>query len=293
MNNMLSKLALGTVQFGLDYGIANQRGKIAQSEAELIINLARKHGVKTLDTAINYGNCEAQLGNIGMNDWHVITKLPAMPDNCYDISAWVHDQVMGSLSRLKIPQLRGLLLHRPQQLFENNGERLYQSLLSLKELGLVEKIGVSIYDPKELESITQYFQFDLVQAPFNVLDRRLITSGWMDRLAQMNIELHARSVFLQGLLLMPNLARPSKFNRWQLIWQAWQQWLCEVHLLPVQACLMDALGQSGISRVVVGVDGLDQFTEILSSQTNNIHKLPDELNCEDIDLINPARWNDL
>lgn len=290
---MQSKIALGTAQFGLDYGVANQRGQISQSEGKLILDLASAYGISTLDTAINYGNCEQRLGEFGVIDWQVITKLPPFPDDCVDIGTWLRIEVNASLKRLGIPRLRGLLLHRPNQLLEKDGERLYQALISVKQLGLVEKIGVSIYDPQELELLIQYFQLDLVQAPFNVLDRRLVTSGWMDRLAQMNIELHTRSVFLQGLLLMPSMSRPIKFNRWQLIWQLWEQWLIENSLTPAQACLSYALRQTSIGRVIVGVDSLDQIKEILSSVKNDIPTLPTAFNCDDIDLINPARWNNL
>lgn len=287
------KLALGTVQFGLDYGIANQCGQVSQDEAGAILGHAKAQGIATLDTAINYGNSEQRLGEIGVAGWQVISKLPALPDQCRDVEAWVRGEVQASLERLRITSLRGLLLHRPEQLLGEHGEKIYQALRALKQQGLVEKTGVSIYDPAELDSLTQRFQLDIVQAPFNILDRRLITSGWLDRLAGMGIELHARSVFLQGLLLMSAAKRPSKFNRWQSVWQRWEQWLAETGLTPLQACLRDALAQTGIARVLVGVDSLAQLEEILLAAEGSLPELPETLRCNDIDLINPARWGDL
>lgn len=287
------KLALGTVQFGLDYGIANQRGQVCQDEARLILSHAKAHGISTLDTAINYGNSEQRLGEIGVAGWQVISKLPALPDHCQDVEAWVRSEVQASLERLRIPSLRGLLLHRPEQLLGKQGEKIHRALLALKQQGLVEKIGVSIYDPVELDSLTQYCHIELVQAPFNIFDRRLITSGWLDRLTKMNIELHTRSVFLQGLLLMPNTKRPDKFNRWQPLWQRWEQWLAETGLTPLQACLRDALAQTGIARVIVGVDSLAQIKEILLAAEGQAPELPEALQSNDIDLINPAHWKNL
>ena len=284
------KLALGTVQFGLDYGIGNQRGQVSQDEAASILDYAKAHGIGTLDTAISYGSSEQRLGEIGVTGWQVISKLPALPEHCQDVEAWVRSQVQASLERLRITRLRGLLLHRPEQLLGKHGERIYQALLALKLQGLVEKIGVSIYDPAELDPLAQRFQLDLVQAPFNVLDRRLITSGWMDRLARMNIELHARSAFLQGLLLMPQTKRPEEFNRWQPIWQRWEQWLAEAGLTPLQACLRDALGQTGIARVIVGVDSLVQLVEILQAAEGPAPELPQALHSNDLELIDPSRW---
>jgi aryl-alcohol dehydrogenase-like predicted oxidoreductase len=288
------KLALGSVQFGLDYGIANQGGQVSQDEVKLILNHACAHGMNTIDTAINYGNCEQRLGEIGMpSGWQVISKLPALPEHCQNVEAWVHSEVLASLDRLRIPRLRGLLLHRPEQLLGSHGKKIHQALLELKQQGLVEKVGVSIYDPAELDLLTQCFPLDIVQAPFNILDRRLITSGWMDRLSKMNIELHTRSVFLQGLLLMPGMKRPDTFNRWQPLWQNWEQWLSEIGLTPLQACLRDALAQTGIARVVVGVDSLLQIKEILLAAEGSTPELPESLCCNDIDLINPAHWNNL
>jgi hypothetical protein len=284
------RLALGTVQFGLDYGIANQSGQVSQDEARSILDYAKAHGIGTLDTAINYGNSEQRLGEIGVTGWQVISKLPALPDRCQDVEAWVRSQVQTSLERLRITSLRGLLLHRPEQLLGKHGETIKHVLLALKRQGLVEKIGVSIYDPAELDPLVRRFQLDLVQAPFNVLDRRLITSGWMDRLARMNIELHTRSVFLQGLLLMPNTKRPDEFNRWQPIWQRWEQWLTETGLTPLQACLRNGLGQSGIARVIVGVDSLAQLKEILQAADGPAPELPEALHSNELNLIDPARW---
>lgn len=287
------KLALGTVQFGLDYGIANQRGQVSQDEARSILDHAKAHGIGTLDTAINYGNSEQRLGEIGVMGWQVISKLPALPDQCQDVETWVRSEVQASLERLRITSLRGLLLHRPEQLLGKHGEKIYQALLTLKQQGLVEKTGVSIYDPAELDPLAQRFQLDIVQAPFNILDRRLITSGWLDRLAQMNIELHTRSLFLQGLLLMPAAKRPGKFNRWQPIWQRWEQWLAETGLTPLQACLRDVLAQTGIARVIVGVDSLVQLKEILLAAEGAPPELPEALHSNDLDLIDPVRWGNL
>lgn len=284
------KLALGTVQFGLDYGVANPRGQVSQDEAGAILAHAKSHGIDTLDTAINYGNSEQRLGKIGVTGWQVVSKLPALPDHCREVEAWVRSQVQASIERLRVTKLRGLLLHRPEQLLGKHGEEIYQALLALKQRGSIEKIGVSIYDPAELDPLIQRFPLDLVQAPFNILDRRLIASGWMDRLSRMNIELHARSVFLQGLLLMPNAKRPDEFNRWQPIWQRWEHWLAETGLTPVQACLRDAMAQTGIARVIVGVDSVVHLKDILLAAEGQTAELPVALHSNDVDLINPSRW---
>ncbi|HHT9112407.1 MAG: aldo/keto reductase [Planctomycetes bacterium] len=161
MNN---RLIIGTVQFGLPYGISNQYGQVSLDEAAAILGHAWAEGVNTLDTAIAYGESEQRLGQIGVGQWRVISKLPAIPANHADVAAWVQESALGALQRLRIPKLHGLLLHRSQQLMGTQGGVLYRALVALKEQGKVEKIGVSIYSPEELDALWPYFQIDIVQS---------------------------------------------------------------------------------------------------------------------------------
>lgn len=287
---MSKRLALGTVQFGLPYGIANQAGQVSRDEATAILDHAWAMGFDTLDTAIAYGESEQRLGEIGVGQWQIISKLPAIPEPCTDVTAWVRESVLGSLERLRIPKLHGLLLHRAQQLLGPQGDALYRALIALKDQGMVEKIGVSIYGPDELDALWPRFQFDMVQAPFNIIDRRLAASGWLTRLHQAGTEVHTRSVFLQGLLLMEATKRPATFNRWHPLWQQWHRWLEDQALTPLQACLNFTLSQPEIDRVVVGVDSLKQLQGILGSVEVPAVKPPAALMSEDLDLINPSRW---
>jgi len=284
------RLALGTVQFGMPYGVANQAGQVSRDEATAILDRAWAAGISTLDTAIAYGECEKQLGEIGIGQWQVISKLPAISESCQDVAVWVKQSVFGSLSRLGIPKLYGILLHHPRQLLTAQGNILYRALVALKDQRLVEKIGVSIYSPDELDALWPSFQFDLVQAPFNILDRRLATSGWLTRLHQTRTEVHVRSVFLQGLLLLEHARRPARFDRWQPLWILWERWLDEQALTPLQACLGFALSYPEINRVLVGVDGLGQLREILATVGPEVATPPDTLMSENPDLINPSRW---
>lgn len=288
---MHNRLVLGTVQFGLPYGVANQGGRVSKEEAAVILRHARAVGVDTLDTAIAYGDSEQRLGEIGIGQWQVISKLPAIPDTCSDVDGWVRESVLGSLNRLGVPRLRGLLLHRPPQLLGSQGDALYCALVRLKEEGKVGKIGVSIYGPDELDALWPRYQLDLVQAPCNILDRRLITSGWLARMRQAGTEVHVRSIFLQGLLLMDRQRRPKYFSRWQNLWDQWDHWLDAQQLSPLQACMGFALSNSAIDRIVVGVDSLRHLNEVLAQLEAPAARAPDILASEDLDLINPSHWN--
>lgn len=290
---MNDRLALGTAQFGLYYGVANQFGQVASEEVSKILLAAAAGGMRTLDTAIVYGVSESVLGNCGVNSWEIVTKLPAVPDDCDDVQAWVIKQVEGALIRLNVESVYGVLLHRPDQLFGVHGRALQRAFRQLQKAGYTKKIGVSIYDPLELCDILAMGVFDLVQAPLNILDRRMVDSGWAQRLRGCGVELHSRSVFLQGLLLMPAAQRPAKFNRWSGIWEEWARWLRVSGLSPVEACLRYVLSVSEVDRVVVGVDNLAHLQDILSATSGALPDLPQWPTLPEIELINPAHWNRL
>jgi aryl-alcohol dehydrogenase-like predicted oxidoreductase len=285
------KLALGTAQFGLAYGIANKEGQITADVAGKILARARAVGMDMIDTAIAYGESEQRLGEAGVGGWHIVSKLPAIPYDCADVQGWVATNVDASLARLKVPRLHGLLLHRPGQLLEANGRQLYRALLQLKDTGKVEKIGISIYEPSELNGLCANHVFDLVQVPFNVFDRRLVTSGWLQRLHAEGVEIHVRSAFLQGLLLTTTGKSPAGFERWEPLWSAWRAWITDAGLNPLQAALGHVLSYPEIGRVVVGVDSLNQLNEILACAQSEQQRAPETLATADPDLLNPARWS--
>lgn len=287
------KLALGTVQFGQHYGIANQDGRVSHREANAILQRAKASGMDTLDTAIAYGDSEVVLGQLGVAQWKIITKLPALPDECRDIGRWVHDQVALSITRLNVETLHGVLLHRPAQLLEHRGPALFAALQALKWKGLTSKIGISIYSPSELDSLFAAYAFDLVQAPLNILDRTLVETSWAQRLRNAGVEVHARSVFLQGLLLMPPSRRPARFSRWVDIWDRWDAWLEHEGLTPVQACLRYVANLSQIDRIVVGIDTVNQLDEVIAALDGRLGSLPQFNNLTDPRLINPASWSQL
>ena len=285
------KLALGTVQFGLPYGIANQSGQVSRDVAKEIIALARLSGIDTLDTAIAYGESEACLGDVGLNGFKVITKLPAMPDNVADVSNWVHDQMQASLQRLNVKSVYAVLLHRSQQLLGPKGKDLYQTLGQLKAEGVVQKVGVSIYAPSELDSLLDVCPIDLVQAPFNLIDQRLQSSGWLQKLHDAGVEVNTRSAFLQGLLLMPVTAIPEQFKPWQPLFNTWHNWLLDNNISAAQACIGFVQTHPQIDKIVVGVESIQQLKQLIQAATEPANTVWPNINCSDKHLINPSNWN--
>lgn len=287
---MISRLALGTAQFGFAYGIANKSGKVEIAEAAEILRLSTASGIDTLDTASAYGESEQTLGILGVEHWKVVTKLPELPPDV-SIPEWVGAAVEASLHRLKVSRLYAVLLHRPRQLLEPRGAAIWQAMMRLRDRGVVQKVGVSVYSPEELGDLWQHFPVDIVQAPLSIVDRRMIRSGLLSRLHEGDVEVHARSVFLQGVLLMPRDERHAKFGTWDELWTRWDEWLEAERLTPLQASLAFALSHAEIARVIVGVDGLSQLREIFTV-ANSERKItfPGHIESTDLSLVNPSHW---
>jgi len=288
------KIALGTVQFGLNYGIANETGQMKGAEVEKILSDAKDNGIDILDTAIAYGTSEEVLGKVGTDGFRVVTKLPPLPADQSDIAHWGTEQVRESLARLGQKKLYGLLLHRSRDLLGSKGRQLIQALADLKNDGFVQKVGVSIYSPDELEVVFNKIKIDLVQAPLNVVDRRLESSGWLDHLKDDGVEVHTRSAFLQGLLLMERGKIPQKFSRWSNLWDQWNERLQDSGVSALEACLAYPLSLEQVDQVIVGVDSAAQLLEILQA-AKNVNEVPGTLfmRSTDLDLINPSNWNHL
>lgn len=284
------KIALGTVQFGQRYGVSNSRGQVPVSEVIDILNSAQSCGADTIDTAASYGTSEEVLGEIGVEKWRVISKLPPLPAYKVDVEQWVRDQIHGSLHRLRLESLDGMLLHRPSDLLGNEGDAYRIALRDAKSAGLIKSVGVSIYRPEELDAICAQWRPDLIQAPCSILDRRLIQSGWLQRLQKMGVRVHVRSAFLQGLLLMRADRLPAYFAPWSNLLDRWAKWCEKQNITPLQGALGYVSSLPGIERVVLGVDSLAQFHDISQAITTTVATAPQDLACDDLDLIEPYRW---
>jgi aryl-alcohol dehydrogenase-like predicted oxidoreductase len=286
------KLALGTVQFGLPYGIKNSSGIPIDDDIKQIFSVAKQAGIEVVDTAIAYGNAEERIGLHSNGDFKIITKFPSFPEGVEHSYQWLSDTIDGSLNRLKLNKIHGVLLHRPSQLLEKEGDFLFKNLQQLKADGKVDKIGISIYEPSELDALTDKYKFDIVQAPLNIFDRRLIETEWLFKLADMKTELHVRSVFLQGLLLVSPLQRLSKFDPWSGHLSKYDNWLKETGITALEACLRFVLSFPEVSNVIIGIDNCDQLKDIITAAKGDTPLIPVDLSSNDLKLINPLSWLD-
>jgi aryl-alcohol dehydrogenase-like predicted oxidoreductase len=286
-----SRITIGTAQFGRRYGVSNQSGMVSMTDAEKILEEASSYGIDALDTAISYGKSEEILGKIGVKSWRIISKIPRLPDNITDISSFVLQQIETSLNRLNVDSLDGLLMHDPSQLLEKPGHLIYQALSDFKAQGLIKNIGLSIYDPTNLGRLIEERRFDILQSPYNVFDQRIIDSGWLERMDRENIAFHARSIFLQGLLLMKK--RPLFFNRWSINFDYWNQWLSKEGLTPLEGCLYCAISNLSAKKIIVGLDSLEHLQQIRDAilKVENIKIEIPQFGIQDLTLLNPGKWN--
>ena len=288
MHYIADRLMLGTAQFGSKYGITNNSKTPDENNLKKIISLAKENQINSIDTAMNY-NSEIKLGNVGIGDFKVFTKLPKAPEHI-SVSKWVNENVYKSLENLKISKLEGLLIHNHNELKSNKGKEIWNSLLDLKKNKLIKKVGISIYSPKEINVLFENFNFDIIQVPFNFFDRRILNSGWLSKLKSNNVEIHARSIFLQGLLLQSKENLPHEFHKWNKDWNKWYAFLTKNNLDKLDTALNFVKSYEEIDKIIIGIDNISQLRDILKIKRNKIKDYPN-FQVTDEDLLNPLNWD--
>ena len=285
----MNRIVLGGAQLGLPYGILNGGETLSREEVARILDTAVDHGIDSIDTAIAYGQSESIIGETSQNRFNIISKLPPLPVDISNVSEWVHSQVQGSLSRLKCTSLDALLLHRPQDLTGAQGAELYAAIGSLMAEKMIHRFGVSIYSPDDLEGIIGTFDIHVVQAPLNVFDRRIL--GVTDQLSALNIEVHVRSVFLQGVLIANPKDRPQRFEPWSEHFALFDEWVRSSGVSAMACCMGFALQQPGIAKLVIGTTSAESLDEIMNSIPNSVLEAPTHLQSSVEQLIDPRFWN--
>jgi len=294
------RFCLGTVQFGMDYGIANQFGQPSLERVTQIIDFALKQGVTFFDTAQAYGNSESLLGKAFQKlQWekplHLITKLH--PEYRFDSYQSLESQVAGSLKRLNATSLWGLLLHRTEG-FTSHWSSLTQAIHQLKESGLIQNFGVSVYDSEEALSFIAQDGIDLIQIPFNILDKRWIDKHFFEIATTYHKKIFIRSIYLQGLLLMSPEQIIEKKMGWALPYLQHVYEFMRTHHLSIKSFALQSILQTcPDTMLVMGVDCQKQLQDNLSlleepaiaretiqSWWNQVPDLPET-------LLNPSLWH--
>ena len=289
-----SSLVLGSVQFGLPYGVANSLGKPDTGRVREILDLARDSGIRMLDTAAVYGESEAVLGACGVSGWSVVTKVPSLCDvDEAAIGRKARESVLRSLELLRTENLYAVLAHDSRDMIGTRGRHLHAALETMQAEGLIVRIGMSVYAPQDMEGVSAE-RAQVVQAPFNVFDQRFVRSGAAATLRRNGGELHVRSVFLQGLLLMPVTDRPARFAPWAAILECYDARVRDSGLDPAAFCLGFAARQADVAHCVVGVDSPQQLSELVTAFTAGgaVDPEANDLASDELQLIDPQFWKD-
>jgi D-threo-aldose 1-dehydrogenase len=247
------KLGLGTVQFGQAYGVSNKSGQVSVSEADLILRRAAGAGITLLDTAANYGAAESVLAALDTKPFRTVTKTISIK---HGLNA-VLDRARQSAQTL---QADTLLVHAANDL---TNDTLWPALQELKTSGVFRKIGISVYAADNPAALAARFKPDVMQLPFSLLDQRLLTDGTLARLSDLGVEVHARSLFLQGLLFLETV--PEKLKPALPHLEELRKKITEAGSTPLAAALAFVLARPEIAFGLVGVTSLPELEEILEA----------------------------
>ena len=280
------KIALGTVQWGLDYGIANTNGIPDDKGLTNILSMALDNKINLLDTAAQYGNAEKRLGQLATAENKIITKIGSFSD-----SNSLKIQLENSFQNLKRVCIYGCLFHNSNELLEN--KQYWSELLNYKKTGKIKKIGYSLYHPEVLVALLEEgFLPDIVQIPYSILDRKF--EPYFELLKEKGVEIHVRSVFLQGLYFKNPNQLSKKLSILKSVLNEIQN-ICKKNELNTSQFCLDFIRQNdNIDYAIIGIESETQLKEII--QVNNC-----ELNWDSIlkslnkfvvekKLLNPSNW---
>ncbi|MBJ57384.1 MAG: aldo/keto reductase [Rickettsiales bacterium] len=284
------KLIIGTANFGSNYGRFNTKDFILEDEAKEILELGSRYECNILDTANDYQNSEKIIGNSGVKNLQIITKLGFSNPDLTIEEDLLEKILKQSLDRLKASKLYCLLFRKPIILTKEKFYPLWKEAENLKKKKIINKIGITIYDPDELDIILEKILPDVVQLPFNIFDNRFTRSGWLDKLHSSNVEIHARSVFLQGLLLQNTNNLKGYLNKYNYIWRKYKKWIRDENLNPLDICMSYVNSQKKISKIVIGINSPKQLEEILNFKQTSM-ELPEWMMKIKNDMIKPNKWN--
>lgn len=287
-----NKLGLGTAQWGLPYGVSNQQGITPPETVVKILAEAEQAGITVLDTASLYGGAESVLGENQLQAFQVVTKTPKFgTPSISDEQVSQLDQVFHqSLQKLSSTKTYGLLIHHAEDILVPGGEKLIAAMLALKEKGKVERVGVSVYDSRQVDAVLKTFKPDIIQLPLSILDQRMLLDGRLELLKNEGVEIHVRSVFLQGLLLMPSSKIPNFFDPVRPLLSQWHLAVKAQRMTPIQAALSFIRDIPYVDTVLVGIESLAQLRSCIEDFSIEATFDASGLACNDPMFVNPALW---
>jgi aryl-alcohol dehydrogenase-like predicted oxidoreductase len=282
-SQLKKRIILGSANFTQKYG-ANQI-KIKSRDIKNILKLAKNNNINKIDTAEDYLKDKKIFKNISKT-FKFSSKI--LLDIKWTSLEFCQMRLEKHLNKLNNKKIQTLLIHNEKILFSKNGKKIFKNLENLKKKKYFQKIGLSIYSTDCLDYIVSNFDINVVQCPYNILDKRILTSGWFDKLKNKKIETHIRSIFLQGLLVNQSVYKKQYFKKWQNKLSNWFVWLENNNISPIDYCLSDIM-YNDFDNIIIGINSFDNLKEIINFKKIDVKKLLN-LKINDLKLIDPRRW---
>ena len=286
------KIGLGTVQFGMEYGLGASRGQVRPEEVRSLLDVARRFEIGLLDTARAYGSAEEVLGkNLhGPEDFQIVTKIaPQRGKPSYETA---RSSFSASLSALGVNRVYGVLAHHAKDLLAPSGRELWRFLRDQRESGRVQRVGASVYTSEEIDLLLERFDIEIIQVPLSVFDQRLIKSGHLARLKDRGVEIHARSLFLQGLVLKDVADVPSYFGAAKGVLKAWEKDIHAAGANKVSGALAFAESLGLIDYAILGVTSTAELVANVEAlaETDKISMRFGQYSIDDEAILMPGNW---
>ena len=294
---MKPKLCIGSAQFGLDYGITNKKGKVELTEVKEILKYSSDNNISLIDTAQEYGDSEEVIGNSlpEENSFKIISKISLKNNKRFElnhIKLW-EISLKKSLKKLRKNKLEALLLHSQNDLQKPGSRHLINWLSSLKERGIVDKIGLSIYEKNNLIGINRDF-IDIVQVPVSIYDQRLIQNQTINKLRNEGYQIYARSIYLQGLILKSSLEWPNWIKKETIKHHQNLEKFADLNNLKLIDLAIEFIkSQEMIEAAIFGICSLKELKELNKSWRKEIkldENIWEQWNLNDIKVLNPMLW---
>tara|TARA_X000000950_G_C13916454_1_gene661248 strand:+ start:974 stop:1840 length:867 start_codon:yes stop_codon:yes gene_type:complete len=285
MNKLKLKknLIIGSANFVKTYGA--DPVKIKKTELKKILNLSKKNHIYEIDTAEAYIKKKSPFKEIDKK-FKFSTKI--LPNEKWVSLKYCCKKITDHFKQLNRNKVETLLFHDTKILLKTNGIKIFKNIESLKNI-YFNKIGVSIYDTKYLNKIINNYNIDVVQFPYNILDKRMMKSGWFKKLKSKGIQVHARSVFLQGLLVNKEIYKKKYFKKWDKYFYNWFLWLDKNNISPIDYCMSDLLNYN-FDKVVIGINNYENLNKIINFKKINRSYNFSKLRKNNIKLIDPRCW---
>ncbi|MCK1707599.1 aldo/keto reductase [Bradyrhizobium sp. 146] len=287
--SLSSRIGLGTVQFGANYGVSNVAGQVPTAQVAAILRSAHAAGVRLLDTAASYGTAEEVLGSALApdQDFAIVTKALPLSHGLEEVER----RARRSLDLLGRAPADAILIHAARDLAGPEGLRLWALLERLRDEGLYRRIGISAYFADGPLELARRYRPDLMQLPFSILDQRLRENGELAQIKQLGIEIHVRSVFLQGLLFMDPGQLPGRLAHAGPALAKAKAHIRQAGLRPIEAAIGFVLAQQDVDIAVVGVTSRNELAQIVAASATPFPDL-DWRTCaiDDSFILTPSLW---